>query len=115
MCAILVTGASGFIGSFLMEEMKHQNLPVVGVSRFPKPGLLTIPVQGKAVNWDPLLKDVDTVVHLAARVHVMKDRDLFEQERTDEPDDCIVVWKDAHDIGSLLDLAVEALDRVCGM
>lgn len=76
MCAILVTGASGFIGSFLMEEMKRQHLPVVGVSRSPKPGLLTIPVHGKALNWDPLLKNVDTVVHLAARVHVMKDREL---------------------------------------
>lgn len=76
MCAILVTGASGFVGTSLMEEMKRRNLPAIGVARSPKPGLLTIPTYGKAMNWDPLLKDVNTVVHLAARVHVMKDRQL---------------------------------------
>ena len=71
----LVTGASGFVGTFLMEEMKRRNLPVIGVTRSAKPELLTIPTYGKAMEWGPLLKDVDTVVHLAARVHVMKDRE----------------------------------------
>ena len=56
-----------------MEEMKRRNLPAIGVARSPKPGLLTIPAYGKTMNWDPLLKGVNTVVHLAARVHVMKD------------------------------------------
>ncbi len=75
MRAILVTGASGFVGTSLMEEMKRQNLPVMGVARSLKPGLVTIPAYGKTMDWGPLLKDVDTVVHLAARVHVMKDRE----------------------------------------
>lgn len=47
----LVTGASGFVGTFLMEEMKRRNLPVIGVTRSAKPELLTIPTYEKAMEW----------------------------------------------------------------
>jgi hypothetical protein len=38
---------------------------------------------------------------------------VFVHERTDELDAGIIVGKDADDIGSLPDPAVEAFDRVC--
>jgi len=38
---------------------------------------------------------------------------LFEQDRADEPGDGGLVGEDADDLGAALDLAVEALERVC--
>lgn len=69
----LVTGASGFVGSHLMEEMKRRDLPVRGVTRGTAPGLTTIPSYGLEMDWSSYLEGVDTVVHLAARVHVMRE------------------------------------------
>lgn len=69
----LVTGASGFVGSHLLKELQRQGIPARGVSRTKEDGLITVPSYGKDMDWDPLLKDVDTVIHLAARVHVMND------------------------------------------
>lgn len=36
----------------------------------------------------------------------------FEQQGSDEPDDGLIVWKDADHLGPALDLAVQAPDRV---
>lgn len=69
----LVTGASGFVGSHLMEEMKRRDLAVRGVTRGTMPGLMTIPSYGPEMEWSSHLKGVDTVIHLAARVHVMRE------------------------------------------
>ena len=70
---ILVTGASGFVGTFLLEEMRRRELPFLGVSRRPKKDLIQILTYSKEMNWAPLLVGVDTIVHLAARVHVRND------------------------------------------
>lgn len=69
----LVTGASGFVGSHLMQEMKLRGLPVRGVTRGTVPGLVTVPSYGPEMDWSKYLEGVDTVVHLAARVHVMRE------------------------------------------
>lgn len=69
----LVTGASGFVGTHLFQEMRKRGLPVRGVSRQKRPGLVTIPSYGPEVDWTAYLADVDVVVHLAARVHVMRE------------------------------------------
>lgn len=69
----LVTGATGFIGSHLMEEMKRRGRSVRGVTRGAQPGLMTIRSYGREMNWSKCLEGVETVVHLAARVHVMKE------------------------------------------
>jgi len=69
----LVTGASGFVGSHLMEEMTRRGLPVRGVTRGTVQGLMTVPSYGPEMNWSNCFEGVDTVVHLAARVHVMRE------------------------------------------
>jgi hypothetical protein len=38
---------------------------------------------------------------------------LLEQERADEADNGVIVGEDADDLGTLLDLTVEPLDRIC--
>jgi UDP-glucose 4-epimerase len=69
----LVTGASGFVGSHLMKEMAQRGLPVRGVTRGTVPGLVTVPTYGPEMDWSACLEGIDTVVHLAARVHVMRE------------------------------------------
>ena len=69
----LVTGASGFVGSHLMEEMTRRGLPVRGVTRGAAPSLITIPSYGPEMDWSNCLEGVDTVVHLAARAHVLRE------------------------------------------
>ena len=69
----LVTGASGFVGSHLMAEMARRGLPARGVTRGKIPGLLTVPSYGPDMDWCEPLKEIDTIVHLAARVHVMRE------------------------------------------
>lgn len=69
----LVTGASGFVGSHLMNEMTRRGLPVRGVTRGAAPDLVTIPSYSPEMDWSKCLEGVDTVVHLAARVHVMRE------------------------------------------
>jgi nucleoside-diphosphate-sugar epimerase len=76
MAMTLVTGASGFVGSHLIEEMERRGLPVRGVTRGTAPGLTTIPSYGPEVDWSEYLEGVDTVIHLAARVHVMQETSL---------------------------------------
>ena len=69
----LVTGASGFVGSHLMEEMIQRGLPVRGVTRGTVPGLVAVPSYGPEMDWSACLEGVDTVVHLAARAHILKE------------------------------------------
>lgn len=70
----LVTGASGFVGSYLLQELQKQGIRVKGVSRTAKTGLFQVPTYGPEMDWAPLLGDVDTIIHLAARVHLTRDR-----------------------------------------
>jgi len=69
----LVTGASGFVGSHLMNEMMRRGLSVRGVTRRTAPGLITVSSYGPEMNWSNCLEGIYTVVHLAARVHVMRE------------------------------------------
>ncbi|ADI29637.1 UDP-glucose 4-epimerase family protein [Methylotenera versatilis] len=76
---ILVTGANGFVGSALCAELLRQKHVVVAVVRKENTEL-GISIQTTAVcsidnntDWSAALRNVDVVVHLAARVHVMSD------------------------------------------
>ncbi len=78
---ILVTGANGFIGQSLVEELIRRRFPVVAVARkartFP-PGaeVRKIGDINAKTEWQNALENVDVVIHLAARVHVMHDKDI---------------------------------------
>ncbi len=64
---IFITGASGFVGKSLVQQFIKEQLPFVEGSR-----ALYGDIE-KQSNWELLLKNISTIVHLAARVHVMKD------------------------------------------
>ena len=81
---ILVTGANGFVGQPLCKELLSRGYSVMAAIRpsarmtidEETPGLQTAYIQDLSDQrrWSELLHGVDTVVHLAARVHVMKER-----------------------------------------
>jgi len=76
---ILITGASGFIGRnlcaflkgkncFVRGAVRRQSCNISGVDECIKAGDI-----GSGVDWTQALTGVDVVVHLAARVHVLKE------------------------------------------
>lgn len=76
----MVTGANGFVGTALCKRLLASNLEIHAATRsaspLPSPDALKQFVVGELdqnTDWMPALKDVDAVVHLAARVHVMND------------------------------------------
>ena len=91
---ILVTGSNGFVGSRLCAELLRRGNDVLGTRRKgndgerrpdilqkgqkgrTSPDVKTVNVGdiGPETNWAPALVGIDAVVHLAARVHLMKDK-----------------------------------------
>jgi nucleoside-diphosphate-sugar epimerase len=74
----LVTGASGFVGSAVCAEMLRRGWRVRAALRSSAQspeGLEVAEVGdiGGATDWTNALRGVEVVIHLAARVHVMKD------------------------------------------
>ena len=74
----LVTGANGFVGKHLCAELLRQGQPVRAAVRSASPPVdgIEVAVVGAIdgeTNWIHALHDVDVIIHLAARVHVMKD------------------------------------------
>lgn len=76
---ILVTGASGFVGQALCAELLRRGHAVRGAVRSQTSSiapLVPVTVVGDIsadTDWSVALNDVETVIHLAARVHVMED------------------------------------------
>lgn len=78
---IAVTGASGFLGAPLCTSLERQGRQVRRLLRSPRrdqPGAVVIGDLGGPIAWSEALGGVETLVHCAARVHVMKET---EQER----------------------------------
>lgn len=74
----LVTGANGFVGQYLCGELLRQGQTVRAAVRSASPPIDGIEVAAVGAidgetNWSDALRDVDVVIHTAARVHVMKD------------------------------------------
>lgn len=74
----LITGATGFIGKPLCVELQRQGQIVRAALRSAKQKIENIEaaavgaIDGET-DWTEALCDVNVVIHLAARVHVMKD------------------------------------------
>ena len=75
MTRILVTGASGFIGRALVTELANAGHSVRAAMRkpadvFPRSvEVIAVADLTRPVEWRPLLRDVETVVHLAGIAH----------------------------------------------
>lgn len=68
---ILVTGATGFVGRALLNDLTARDLAFRAVSRRPLDGFLDIGDFTVTTDWRAALGGIDTVIHLAARTHVM--------------------------------------------
>ncbi len=77
---ILITGASGFVGNVLCQHLLNANYSIRASSRraFTHDSRLGLKIYSglespDAGDYKELLSGVQTVIHLAARVHIMKD------------------------------------------
>lgn len=75
---ILVTGATGFVGRVLCDALLARGYAVRAATRAGVTlpiGVTQVPVGdiGPDTGWKEALRGVDTVVHLAARTHVLND------------------------------------------
>jgi nucleoside-diphosphate-sugar epimerase len=71
---ILVTGANGFVGAALCNALSARNVPFVGTVREKKDQLdFQIGNLTGKTDWILALAGCSVVIHLAARVHVMRD------------------------------------------
>jgi UDP-glucose 4-epimerase len=100
---VLVTGANGFVGTALCGALSRQEIPFVAAVRtktrndqHEMGGINT------GTDWSKALLGADTVVHLAARVHVMNDRshDPLAAFRTTNVDATLNLARQAVDSGA---------------
>ncbi|GGM03153.1 UDP-glucose 4-epimerase [Pseudomonas asuensis] len=75
-CGVLVTGAGGFVGRAIVQQLIQQGIPVRAVVRRSRnsPGLdeLVRTIDGDTC-WADAFEGVSTIIHAAARVHVMRE------------------------------------------
>lgn len=74
---VLVTGATGFVGGAVVRRLLADGHAVRAAVRGAKSidgveAVVVGDIDGRT-HWDAALRDIEVVVHLAARVHVMKD------------------------------------------
>ena len=76
---ILITGQNGFIGKALFNFLQQQNYQVRGAVRNEQQAdkdqdIVAIGDIGPTTDWKSALVDVEVIIHLANRAHVLNDR-----------------------------------------
>lgn len=77
---ILLTGSTGFIGSSLTQHLHQKGYPIIAairqISDAFSPGIQQVSVSDllPSTNWTSAINKVDTIIHLAARAHILKDQ-----------------------------------------
>ena len=81
MSNLLITGANGFIGRALISKLALEKNHFVRASvrkktiQFPSQIEIIKNIEASSnINWAEALRDIDVVIHLLARVHVMDDK-----------------------------------------
>jgi len=77
---IFITGANGFVGNALAHQLGSQGYRVTRFIHRPKSQSANEPGENvvigdleELIDWGQILESLDIVIHLAARVHIMKD------------------------------------------
>lgn len=74
--SVLVTGANGFVGSRLCRELRARGRKVLAAVRVADSvEQVGVGALDESTDWRPLLRRTEVIVHLAARVHVMRERE----------------------------------------
>lgn len=87
---VLITGATGFVGRHLCQFLLEKGWKVRAVGRLeqwngsPNVEYRRVDSIDGQTNWKDHLKDVEVVIHLAARVHQMHERGMEELGRYQE-------------------------------
>lgn len=97
---VLVTGANGFVGCALCPRLVELGYEVVPVVR-RQSNIVNEVIVHDVASWKSALKGCDSVIHLAARAHVMQDqeRDPLQAFRTNNLDTTIELAKRAAEVG----------------
>lgn len=75
---VLITGATGFVGKVLCAELISQGHEIRAAVRTKVAPIKNVAMTmvgeiDHGTDWSTALRDIDVVIHLAARVHVMHD------------------------------------------
>lgn len=75
---VLVTGASGFIGSAFCSSVFDRGIFIRASSRVPRSSTPNIqyvltPSDDGYSDWDSILDNIDCILHLSGRAHVMRE------------------------------------------
>jgi nucleoside-diphosphate-sugar epimerase len=74
---VLVTGANGFIGRHLQRVLAERGFDCRGAVRSESAGgdarVCVVGDIGASTDWTAALEGIDTVVHLAARAHILRE------------------------------------------
>lgn len=82
---VLVTGSDGFLGRHLVPYLAERGHKVVAASRttpaLSDPNIVAVqlPDLSEPLDWQPLLRQCDAVVHLAGIAHTFADEDLYDR------------------------------------
>jgi len=77
---ILVTGATGFIGSYLLQILSQHKFQITAAVRKNLSHSLSTPIRivkvgniDEKTDWQEALQGIDIVIHLAARAHIINE------------------------------------------